>query len=752
MNMQINCDQTHQYTAFEVAIDVAGVMTVSLNVPGRPMNVLTADVVDELEAIVTDIEARRDVKLVVFRSEKESGFLAGADVRAITSIAGPAQAGRLIDAGQQLFHRIDHLKIPTVVVIHGPCLGGGLEWALACDYRIARDNSSTKIGLPEIKLGLIPGWGGTQRLPQQVGLLASLKMILSGNPVSAYEAAKMQLIDRAISPDDWEHGVERFIDDVLNRRVRAERSLRKRLWRSLESTSLARMWILRKTRKKLRSKSEQYPALFAAILAIEAGLFKQGAGYVSERSEFVKLLATPTCRNLLNLFFERESARDIKTWATTSDRSDMHFHEIRRVGVIGAGAMGAGIGQFAATHGYEVAFREVNESAAQQGRARIEKLMKKYADRYRLDAEKRRELSDHVVMSTDDDAVVLSDLVIEAAVERLDIKQQIFARLNETVAADCILATNTSSLSVDAIATATTHPNRVAGLHFFNPVHRMELVEVVRGTHTSDDTITRLVAFVRSLGKTPIVTKDAPGFLVNRVLFPYLGEAVLMCSEGYTPAEIDHEVRRFGMPMGPLELIDQVGVDIAMHVATSLGEVLIELEPVVDLLSEMVEQGELGKKTSSGFYRYQDGGAVGWNLAGSARIMTSKDAERFVDDGLSMIQRRLVSPMLREAVRCKEQQIVREDWMIDLAMVLGTGFAPHRGGPLRVIDSIGAAIVHENMNQLETLHGKRFAPPALLGSMASAGERFYVRDGSIHSDENELPAHQSDFQPSRSLR
>jgi 3-hydroxyacyl-CoA dehydrogenase/enoyl-CoA hydratase/3-hydroxybutyryl-CoA epimerase len=752
MNTKTNLHHSHQYNAFNVTTDEAGVMTVSLDVPGRPMNVLTADVVEELDAIVTNIEARPDVKLVIFRSEKESGFLAGADVRAIASIAGPAQAGRLIDAGQQLFHRIDHLKPATLAVIHGPCLGGGLEWALACDYRIARDNSSTKIGLPEIKLGLIPGWGGTQRLPQQIGLVASLKMILSGNPVSAYEAAKMNLIDRAISPDDWEHGVERFINDVLNRRIHQELSLQKRLWRSLESTSLARMWILRKTRKKLRSKSEQYPALYAAIQAIEAGLFKQGAGYVSERSEFVKLLATPTCRNLLNLFFERESARDIKTWASKTERSDMHFHEIRRVGVIGAGAMGAGIGQFAATHGYEVAFREVNEGAAQQGRGRIEKLMQKYADRYRLNAEKRRELSNQIVMSTDDDAVVLSDLVIEAAVERLDAKQQIFARLDETVAVDCILATNTSSLSVDAIATATTHPDRVAGLHFFNPVHRMELVEVVRGSHTSDDTITRLVAFVRSLGKTPIVTKDAPGFLVNRVLFPYLGEAVLMFGEGFTPAEIDREVRKFGMPMGPLELVDQVGVDIAMHVATSLGEVLVELEPVVGLLSEMVEQGELGKKANSGFYLYQDGDVVGWKQSGPEPVQTSLADERFADDGLTMIQRRLVYPMLREAVRCKEQQIVREDWMIDLAMVLGTGFAPHRGGPLRVIDSIGAAVVYENMKHLETLHGKRFAPPELLGSMAKAAEHFYVREGSIHPDETELPARQSDFQPSRSLR
>ncbi len=740
------------YDAFHVSTDSAGVMTVAIDVPKRPMNVLTQSVMEELEAIVSDIESRSDLRLVVFRSEKESGFLAGADVRDIASISGPAQAGRLIDAGQQLFHRIDHLKTPTLVVIHGPCLGGGLEWSLACDYRVARDNSSTKIGLPEIKLGVIPGWGGTQRLPRQVGLVQSLGMILQGKTLSAHAAAKIGLVDRAITPEDWEVGVNQFIADILRGDVRTQRPLRTRLLRFLECAKPARTWILHKTRAKIRSKAEQYPALPAAVHAIETGLQKQGAGYVTERSEFVKLLATPTCRNLLNLFFARESARDIKTWATHAERADIHSHEIRRVGVVGAGAMGAGIGQFAATHGYDVAFREVDESAAQQGRARLEKLMKTYADRNRLGAEKRRELNDRVVMSTDDDAIVLCDLVVEAAVERMDIKQQIFARLDGLVATDCILATNTSSLSVDAIATSTTHPERVAGLHFFNPVHRMELVEVVRGAVTNDDTITRLVAFVRSLGKTPIVTKDSPGFLVNRVLFPYLGEAVLMIGEGYSPAEIDRELRRFGMPMGPLELIDQVGVDIAKHVASSLGHVIEGLDPVVDVLTDMVQRGDIGKKAGSGFYRYQDGKSIPHKVAALSSPVCLEPDDGFANDGLSTIQRRLVYPMLREAVLCKEQQIVREDWMIDLAMVLATGFAPHRGGPLRVIDGIGVKLVHENLKRLQTVHGNRFSPPELIAAMSAADQRFYVRERSLSTTESQRKWRGNDSSSSRSIR
>jgi len=728
---------TSTQAAFHVATDPRGVMTVSMNVPGRPMNVFTADVMSELENIVTEIESRPDLKLVVFRSDKESGFLAGADVRVIADITNPSQAGRLIDNGQQLFHRIDHLRVPTVVVIHGPCLGGGLEWALACDYRIARDNSSTKIGLPEIKLGLIPGWGGTQRLPQRVGLVHSLGMILQGKTVSAYQAAKIGLVDRAISPDDWDDGVERFIDERLRNRTLPKRDLQKRIRQALESSLIGRSLVMRAIRKKIRSKSNQYPALGAAILAIEAGLSKPGAGYMTERTEFVKLLATPTCRNLLNLFFARESARDIKTWSIDRERSDFHSHEIRRVGVIGAGAMGAGIGQFAAMHGYNVTLREISETAADEGRKRVGKLMNSYADRSRLDADKRRELGEQITVTANENGIGSSDLIVEAAVERLDAKQQIFQQLDALVSPDCILATNTSSLSVDAIAAATAHPERVAGLHFFNPVHRMELVEVVRGEHSSDETITRLVAFVRSLGKTPVVTKDAPGFLVNRVLFPYLGEAVLMVGEGRLPADIDRELRGFGMPMGPLELIDQVGVDIAMHVAGSLGDVLADLEPVADLLSDMVEQEELGRKSSIGFYRYHDGKPVDRNARVTARPGIHEDAT-FIDDKLSNITRRLVYPMLAEAVRCHEQQIVTEPWMVDLGMVLGTGFAPHRGGPLRVIDSIGAEIVFENMKRLRVIHGERFTPPESLTAMAATGGRFYVRDGSIAGDEAEV--------------
>ena len=319
------------------------------------------------------------------------------------------------------------------------------------------------------------------------------------------------------------------------------------------------------------------------------------------------------------------------------------------------------------------------------------------------------------------------DLVIEAAVEREDVKDQIFGTLDKVVQGSAILASNTSALSVSRMADATGRPTQVAGLHFFNPVHRMELVEVVRASQTDDATITRLVGFVKALGKTPIVTSDSPGFLVNRVLFPYLGEAVLMVAEGYDVAKMDKQVRRFGMPMGPLELLDQVGLDVALHVASSLKNILPGVAPVVKQLAAMVEHGHLGKKQKLGFYEYSKGkrGDVAGLPFIDAESTPAKPECDFLDDGLTLIQRRLVYPMLAEAVRCHEEGIVKEPWAIDLAMVLGTGFAPHRGGPLHVIDAIGLHQVMGNLSQLRNQLGDRFAPPKQLIEMSDLDKNFF---------------------------
>ncbi|EMI20594.1 multifunctional fatty acid oxidation complex subunit alpha, partial [Rhodopirellula maiorica SM1] len=640
---------TDPYKAFSVTTDGRGVTTVSLDVPDRPMNILDGVVMSELEAIVHDLEHRGDCELVVFRSGKESGFLAGADVNAIVNIESPAQATQLIDCGQQLFDRINWLPMPTLAVIHGPCLGGGLEWALACDYRIARDNSSTKIGLPEIKLGLIPGWGGTQRLPRVVGLTNALSMILQGKHLSAGEAAKVGLIDRAIGPENWETEVAEFIVQILDEDV-VSQSGRKQpmIQKWLEATGLGRSLIFAAAEKKIRSKASQYPALKSAIKAVRCSYGLRPDGLMAERNEFVDLLATPTCRNLLQLFFARESARNLRTWATPT--ATVHEEPIRKVGVIGAGAMGAGIGQLAACKGYDVVIKEIDEDAAQAGRKRVVSLVDKLAKHRNLSDRDRSSILDRVHVTTSDEPLDGADLVVEAVVERAEVKDAVFAGLDKMLPDNAILASNTSSLSIGRMADATKRPGKVAGLHFFNPVHKMELVEVVRAEQTSDATIARLVSFVRALGKTPIVTADAPGFLVNRVLFPYLGEAVVMVSEGHDVHRIDKQVRAFGMPMGPLELLDQVGIDVAYHVAKSLDSVLVGVGPVVDQLKLMVDEEMLGKKTDCGFYQYKKGRRDGTanfprtNPRSGHRTVRRVREDHFVVDGLTSDQRRLIYP------------------------------------------------------------------------------------------------------------
>ena len=337
-----------------------------------------------------------------------------------------------------------------------------------------------------------------------------------------------------------------------------------------------------------------------------------------------------------------------------------------------------------------------------------------------------------VSVDSDQGALTDCDLVIEAVVEREDVKSGVFAALDQTVQASAILASNTSSLSVTKMAKATQRRSLVAGLHFFNPVHRMELVEIVRAAETNEMTIAKLVAFVRALGKTPIVTADSPGFLVNRVLFPYLGEAVMMLGEGIEVTKIDRHIRRFGMPMGPLELLDQVGIDVALHVAGSLDGVLPGVAPVIQHLNAMVAEGQLGRKASSGFYDYRNGkrlGPANLPIPSNCESRIGEDAS-FSADALTPIQRRLIYPMLAESVRCHEEAVVGSAWAIDLGMVLGTGFAPHRGGPLHLIDSIGIDRVTDNLRRLKSLYGHRFAPPVELVEMSRERETYFGASGS----------------------
>jgi 3-hydroxyacyl-CoA dehydrogenase / enoyl-CoA hydratase / 3-hydroxybutyryl-CoA epimerase len=715
--------------------DARGVATVTFDVKDSPVNVFNDEVARELQQVVEQLE-RDPPKAAVFRSGKPAGFLAGADVRQIRRLETEDEVRAVLTAGQELFDRVEQLPFPTVAVIHGPCLGGGLEFALACRHRVARDDAQTKLGLPEVQLGLIPGWGGTQRLPRLVGLRQALRMILEGSTLSAKKAAAAGLVDLAVPPEQFEAEVSRFIDDR-----RAGRSVRRPsrglLGTLVEGTWPGRAVVLATARKRIAKRARDYPAVPAALRAIEAGLGRVGpAGFAAERAEFAEVVFTPAARNLIELFFQRERARKPSTWVS----SDHKPAPVRKAAVVGAGTMGAGIAQLVAFNGIPVVVKDINDEIVASGMKKIESLTSEAASKGVLSRDAADALVRNVTPTSQWEPLAGSDLVIEAVVEREDVKREVFRQLAERLGPSAVLASNTSALSVTRLAEATPNPGRVAGLHFFNPVHKMHLVEVVRARSTNDETIATLVELVRKLGKVPVVVADSPGFLVNRILFPYLDEAVRLVLEGVLPGpvgthplppsgvpgpDVDREAVRFGMPMGPLELLDQVGIDIAADVSKTFAVFRSDPGPSPERFAEMVKDGALGKKTGRGFYEYRDdrrGKPTRWATPTNPRAVPPGEPAGELSD----LQKRLIYPMINEAAKCLEAGVVTEPWVVDFAMVLGTGFAPFRGGPLRTADSLGLARVVRELDALRREHGERFEPAPLLRAKADEGRGFYT--------------------------
>ncbi|MCR9201962.1 MAG: 3-hydroxyacyl-CoA dehydrogenase NAD-binding domain-containing protein [Planctomycetaceae bacterium] len=712
-----------------------------IDVQHKSMNVFHDEVLSELDYVVSGLESQGS-GAVVFRSAKPTGFFAGADVHQIAQLTGIEQIVEVVCRGQKLFQRVADLPLRTVAAIHGPCLGGGLEFALACNERIALNDRATRLGLPETQLGIIPGWGGTQRLPQLVGVATALPLILKGGRLTAVKAWKMGLVDAIAQESDWETLISRVLTDGVSSEDRRRASWQQNLVRTATDSAVGRWLVARTAERRIRSQAHHYPALPAAIRAVAASGRSGGRGYVVERNEFAQLVNTSTCRSLLNLFLWRERARssDARNNNVTGNRiasrlatsplsgaSGESVPQVRRIGVIGAGAMGSGIAQLAAGKGLSVVIKELTPELADAGRERITHSMDRLVSGGRMTADDRQALLDRILVTDSYNDLVDCDLVIEAVVEKMPVKRAVFASLDAVLRPDAVIASNTSALSVAEMAQATNHPQRVGGLHFFNPVHRMDLVEVIRAEHTDARTVQVLMNFARQLGKTPVQVSDTPGFLVNRVLFPGMGEAVRMVMEGADIRQIDRAARRFGLPMGPLQLIDHVGLDVAWHVATTLEDVLPESTEVIRFLGQMVGRGWLGAKSGRGFYHYSDGVRGEVNdlsaLIESASLSPPSDSQvgAFLDDGLTGTQRRIVYPMINELGFCMQDGVVSEQWMADLAMILGTGFAPYTGGPLTLASHIGSDTLLNNLHVLTVRHGTRFKPSAWLVNQ-SAGE------------------------------
>jgi 3-hydroxyacyl-CoA dehydrogenase/enoyl-CoA hydratase/3-hydroxybutyryl-CoA epimerase len=700
-----------------------GVAALVLDVADHRVNVFTREVLADLEAALDRVAAEPSFRLLLIRSGKDGTFLAGADLHEFASLQGTGEAIALSERGQKLFDKLATLRLPTVAVISGACVGGGLEFALACDYRVVLDQPKTQLGLPEIELGLIPGWGGTQRLPRLVGLERALQIILGGRRLSAQESVDWGLADELgdVNQPEPPH--------LLHEAVKRPRtSLPLRTWRQwlLEGTPLGRWLIFRGARRLLQRRlADDMPAPWEALRAVQVGL-KQGmeVGLAYEREAIGRVVTSSACRNLVRLFLQREQA------GKTAAAPEEGVRPVRNIGVIGLGTMGAGIAQLAALKGCNVIIRETDKTALGQGILRILGLFQQAVQRGLLPAGELERRLGAIHYAKDWKEFAELDLVIEAVTEDLEVKRKVFREVEDRIRIATLLVTNTSSLTVGQLQEGLKHPERVAGLHFFNPVHKMPLVEVVQTSATKPQTLATLRHWAGTLGKTPVLVKDSPGFLVNRILTPYLNEAATLVGEGMRIALIDEAMRRFGMLVGPLELLDQIGLDVAAHVAATLQPVFAGRGEPSPVFERMTEKSWLGQKSGLGFYRYQRRRPRVHQAAQEVlRGLSGQQVEMATPAELMATAReRMVCLSVNEAALCLSEGLAENAAAIDLAMVLGSSWAPHRGGPLRYADERGLSELVRVLADLASRRGPRFEPCPELRRRAEAGEPFHPRE------------------------
>lgn len=663
-----------QSSNIEMTRDEHGVITAVMNVADQSVNILNQKTLQDLEQLLETVERDTSAKAVVFKSGKESGFLAGADLHFIAGLQTSEEAEQFALGGQQLFERLESLPIPAIAIIKGVCLGGGLEFALACRYRIVVDDPRTKLGCPEVELGLLPAWGGTQRLPLKIGRLAALQMLLTGKRIGAIEAHQIGLADAVCRME----GIDAAVAAILEKAPREGPPLPK--------------------------ESGNYPALAAIRTSVEAGSHDcRDRGYVVERQEFGRLVVSDTHRSLLGLFFQKQRARKLETWVPQIQEKP---RPIGKIGVIGGGIMGAGIAHWAKEYGYDVVLIETSASLLDASLNRIRQRFDESVRKQTMSSSEADAKLSSIVATTDWNALADVDLAVEAVPEDMELKQSVHRDMEQYCPPHAVLTTNTSAMSIATIAKTNHDPSRVLGLHFFNPVHRMLLVEVIRPEGARDEDVARLIEFVNKLGKIPVVAANRPGFIVSRILYPYLDEAMRLNSEGVPTEEIDREIRQFGMPMGPLELLDQIGLDVSARIAETVAGLCPESSPAGGLLRAMVSQGNIGRKSGSGFYDYHEG------RKGKARDVVAVTQTREVSSDI--IRDRIMLRMANEAALCLEEKVVSEPWVIDLAMALGTGFCPFLGGPLRMCHLRGYEKVVSKLQQLQQTAGRRFAPAQWL--------------------------------------
>ena len=670
--------------------DAEGIAWLTLDKPGSSANVLSAGVLMELNELLGALEQDRPRGAVLI-SAKQSGFVAGADIKEFTGVTDEASGFQLIHRGQQVVNRVAALPFPTVAAIHGFALGGGLELALACRYRVAVGDERLSLGLPEVLLGIHPGFGGTVRSVQVAGVRTAMEMMLTGKPLRAEKARSAGLVDRLVPAGALRSTAREFV-------LQPPPPQRAPLTERLLSLAPVRPFVKRSLVAQVarRARREHYPAPYAIIDLWARYGARGAAAFEAEARSIAHLFTTETSRNLVRVFLLQDALKSAGSKGGA---------EIRHVHVVGAGVMGGDIAAWSALRGFTVTLEDRAMEYIEPALRRAQELFDKRLRNAAQNAEARTRLRADVA----GEGVASADLVIEAIFENLAAKQELYARLEPRMKPGALLATNTSSIMLEPLSAKLAHPERLVGLHFFNPVPQMPLIEVVHGERTAPVAVQTATGFARRLDKLPVPCRSAPGFMVNRVLTPYLYEAMLAAQAGTPLPVIDRCAVDFGMPVGPIELIDVVGLDVAAHVGEIIAQELGRPVTQIARLNELLAAKKLGRKSGEGFYLWRDGKAV----------KPPAPATRAAPD----LTDRLILVMLNECVACLRERVVESADLVDAAVLFGTGFAPFRGGPLTYARARGVTAVVARLKELAARYGERFQPDEGWVSLAGAQKR-----------------------------
>jgi 3-hydroxyacyl-CoA dehydrogenase/enoyl-CoA hydratase/3-hydroxybutyryl-CoA epimerase len=694
--------------------------------PDEKINKFSGEALQELKDQLVQLQNRNDIKLLLVTSSKKNIFVAGADIKEIENISSPAEARSKAKAGQDVFQLLDDLPFPTVAIIDGACMGGGLEYALACDFRIATSHKSTKLALPEVNLGIIPGFGGTQRMPRLIGIQKSLGLILAGKAIDGPKALKLKLVDACFHREFLSFELDPFCKKLLDSSFRKKllsKRTKGKLTCLLEDTIIGRRLLYKKAKEALLGKTKgQYPAPLAALNSIIKGysssLLK---GQKIELDYFQTVAGGAISKNLIQVFYTSEALKKESGIAEEVDPID-----IQHASVLGAGVMGGGIAWLFSHKNFDVRMKDITWDALAKGYQAAAAVYEQLRKRRRYKSNEISVKMHKISGGLDYTNFNHTDLVVEAVVENMEIKKKVLAETETHLSDKAILASNTSSLSITEMASALKRPEKFIGMHFFNPVNRMPLIEVIPGEKTSPETITTLMHISRKLGKTPIVVQNCTGFLVNRVLIPFMNEASLILAEGGKVKHIDSLLKKFGMPMGPFVLADEVGIDVGYKVAKILEDDYGTRMKTSAFFTQLYQDGLLGKKDLKGFYIHH-GKSKEINpeiesKAAAFRKQNNLEEQRFTSED---IVDRCILAMVNEAARALEEGVVKNAAYLDMAMIMGSGFPPFRGGLLRYADQLGLKETQNRLIELAHKYGERFVPAEIFETLITQNINFY---------------------------